>query len=41
MRTNLELLLSDWGHRQDIRKDRALGYPSASAFSKERVDQGG
>ncbi|MDF8361926.1 hypothetical protein [Achromobacter anxifer] len=41
MRTNLEILLSDWGRRQDIRKDRALGYPTSAAFSKERVDQGG
>lgn len=41
MRTNLEILLSEWGHRQDIRKDRALGYPTAAAFSKERVDHDG
>lgn len=41
MRTNLEILLSEWGRRQDIRRDKALGYPTASAFSKERVDQGG
>lgn len=38
MRTNLELLLSDWGRRQDIERDRALGYPSQAAFAKERVD---
>jgi hypothetical protein len=41
MRTNLELLLSDWGRRQDIRRDKALGYPTAAAFSKERVDHDG
>lgn len=41
MRTNLEILLSEWGHRQDIRRDRALGYPTAAAFSKERVDHDG
>jgi hypothetical protein len=38
MRTNLEILLSDWGRRQDIRRDKALGYPTSSAFTKERVD---
>lgn len=41
MRTNLEILLSDWGRRQDISRDGALGYPKASAFTKERVNYDG
>lgn len=41
MRTNLEILLSDWGRRQDIRRDKALGYPTSSAFTKERVNYDG
>jgi DNA-directed RNA polymerase specialized sigma24 family protein len=41
MRTNLEILLSEWGRAQDIRRDKALGYPTAAAFSKERVDHDG
>lgn len=41
MRTNLEILLSDWGRRQDIRRDGALGYPKSSAFTKERVNYDG
>lgn len=41
MRTNLEILLGEWGRAQDIRRDKALGYPTAAAFSKERVDHDG
>lgn len=41
MRTNLEILLSDWGRANAIRKAGALGYPTSAAFSKERVQHDG
>ncbi len=41
MRTNLEILLAEWGRRQDITKDGGLGFPSRSAFAREKVDYDG
>lgn len=38
MRTNLEILLGDWGRWKAIQDDAGLGYPSEAAFSKMRVD---
>jgi hypothetical protein len=38
MRTNLEILLGDWGHWKALQDDAGLGYPSEAAFSKMRVD---
>lgn len=38
MRTNLEILLSDWGRWKATQDDAGLGYPSEAAFSKMRVD---
>lgn len=38
MRTNLEILLGDWGRWKAIQDDAGIGYPSEAAFSKMRVD---
>jgi len=38
MRTNVEILLGDWGRWKAIQDDAGLGYPSEAAFSKMRVD---
>ena len=32
MRTNLEILLAEWGRRQDITKDGGLGFPKPLGF---------
>jgi hypothetical protein len=40
MRTNLEILLGDWGRWKVIQDDEACGLPREAAFTKERVDNG-
>lgn len=38
MKTNLEILLSEWGRWQAGMNRTGLGYPSETSFSKMRVD---
>ena len=39
MKTNLEILLGEWGRLQAGQNKTGLGYPSCAAFTHERVQQ--
>lgn len=39
MKTNLEILLGEWGSLQAGQNRTGLGLPSSSAFTHERIDQ--
>lgn len=39
MKTNLEILLGEWGRMQAGQNRTGLGFPSCAAFTNERVQQ--